>query len=508
MAAPYKKLSIRKIAKNVDNGTEESRYWNRFKRKTFKEIASVTSIHFSPIAPHDFAVTSSTRVQIYSPKNKYQVTKSISRFHDIAYSGNIRNDGNLLVAGDATGLIQIFNIHNRAILRTMEGHKLPVQVTKFAPGNTQVLSCSDDKTVRIWDIPGQEPVSVLEGHQLIKYFKLKDYVRSGLINNGNPHLVLSGSYDQTVKLWDMRTNTCAMTLMHEAPVEEVLFLDDQTVISAGGPTIKVWDINGGGRVTYSLSNHQKTVTSMCFNSLHSRLLTGSLDRQVKVYDTKNFEVLHGLTYPGPILSLAISPDETHFAVGMTSGTLAVQFVKVEKVSKREKEQPKPGTYQYFIRGFNHSGSKDDHVIEAKRKEKLAMYDQYLRNFQYSNALDAVLRPTTLPILTVSLIQELILRDALTIAIAGRDETSLTPLIKFVTKWITDPKYMNLMVDVAQVILELYSPVIGQSSTITNLIKTLHQKVKGEISIQLEMAKVIGSVEMIFAGGALRNKKQR
>ncbi len=56
-------------------------------------------------------------------------------------------------------------------------------------------------------------------------------------------------------------------------------------------------------------------------------------------------------------------------------------------------------------------------------------------------------------------------------------------------------------------LELYSPVIGQSPTITNLINTLHQKVKDEISIQKEIAKVIGSIEMIFAGGALRNKNK-
>lgn len=45
---------------------------------------------------------------------------------------------------------------------------------------------------------------------------------------------------------------------------------------------------------------------MCFNSIHSRLLTGSLDHHVKVYDTKNFEVVHDLTYSDPILSLAIS----------------------------------------------------------------------------------------------------------------------------------------------------------------------------------------------------------
>ena len=37
------------------------------------------------------------------------------------------------------------------------------------------------------------------------------------------------------------------------------------------------------------------------------------------------------------------------------------------------------------------------MIESKRKEKLAVYDQYLRNFQYSNALDAVLRPVRIHI---------------------------------------------------------------------------------------------------------------
>lgn len=55
-----------------------------------------------------------------------------------------------------------------------------------------------------------------------------------MISNDNPHLVLSGSYDQTVKLWDLRTNTCTMTLTHEMPVEEVLiFPSGGTVISAG-----------------------------------------------------------------------------------------------------------------------------------------------------------------------------------------------------------------------------------------------------------------------------------
>lgn len=87
-----------------------------------KEFAAVSSIHFSETKPHDFAVTASTRIQIYSSKT-HQVKKTISRFKDVAYSGTIRADGRLVVAGDATGLIQLFDIGSRAILRTFRDHR-------------------------------------------------------------------------------------------------------------------------------------------------------------------------------------------------------------------------------------------------------------------------------------------------------------------------------------------------------------------------------------------------
>lgn len=88
-----------------------------------KEYASVTSINFSPVSPYDFAVTSSTRVQVYSSKT-HQPKKTISRFKDIAYSGSFRQDGKLIVAGDATGLIQMFDVGYRAILRSFKGHEM------------------------------------------------------------------------------------------------------------------------------------------------------------------------------------------------------------------------------------------------------------------------------------------------------------------------------------------------------------------------------------------------
>jgi U3 small nucleolar RNA-associated protein 15 len=88
-----------------------------------KEYAPISSICFSPISPFDFAVTCSARVQIFSSQTN-SVKKTVSRFKDVAYSSHIRNDGKLLIAGDASGTVQIFDMNTRSVLRTLKGHDM------------------------------------------------------------------------------------------------------------------------------------------------------------------------------------------------------------------------------------------------------------------------------------------------------------------------------------------------------------------------------------------------
>ncbi|KAF9412595.1 snoRNA-binding rRNA-processing protein [Podila epigama] len=494
MSSEFKSLSIKKYPRLPGRKTSESRYWRKFKSPiVVKEFAAVSSIHFSETAPYDFAVTASTRVQIYSSKT-HQVKKTISRFKDVAYSGTIRADGRLVVAGDATGLIQLFDIGSRAILRTFRDHRHPVHVTKFSTDKTQIMSASDDKTVRIWDMPSETPLTIFTGHE--------DYIRTGMVSHDNPHLILSGSYDQTVKLWDMRTQGCVMTMDHGAPVECVnMFPDGGVVVSAGGPTIKVFDILAGGRPMHSLSNHQKTVTSMCFDSSYSRLLTGSLDHHVKIYNVQDYSVVHSVKYPAPIMSVALSPDDTHLVAGMAGGLLSIRqrVVKAEEVETRlaKEEQLRGGTYKYFTRGQKKAG-EGDFTVEAQQSRRLRNYDQLLRKFQYGNALNACLRTNQPAVVVVSLIHELIHRDGLKIALSGRDDITLEPLVQFLVKNINNPRYTTILTDVTLVMIEMYTPVLGQSPLIDELFLRLRTKVKMELEFQKQLLSVIGSMEMLFA----------
>jgi U3 small nucleolar RNA-associated protein 15 len=169
-----------------------------------------------------------------------------------------------------------------------------------------ILSCSDDTTAKFWDVPSQTAITTFTGHA--------DYVRTGQVSTSNPHLVLTGSYDATVRLFDTRSGLCEMIMgsgvrnrSENAPVEQVLMFPSGTVaLSTAGPILRVWDIVAGGRCTRALSNHQKTVTALTFNANADRLLTGSLDQMVKVYDVSSYKVVHTMRYPAPLLCLAIS----------------------------------------------------------------------------------------------------------------------------------------------------------------------------------------------------------
>jgi len=105
----YQPVVIKKYPHiSSSKSNHDSRYWRQYKHPVFiKEYAPVTSIHFSPSKPHRYAVTAATRIQIYAPRTQ-KVTKTISRFKDVARSGNIRPDGKLVIAGDDTGLVQVF----------------------------------------------------------------------------------------------------------------------------------------------------------------------------------------------------------------------------------------------------------------------------------------------------------------------------------------------------------------------------------------------------------------
>lgn len=511
---------------------EESTYWRTFKSPIFiKEFSPINSINYVPTNTHassstastssidrqKFAVSSATRVQVYDMKST-KVTKTFSRFKDVARGGNFRADGKLLVAGDDSGLVQVFDASSRSVLRSLRGHELPVHVSRFSSQATHILTASDDRTVRLWDMP--------EEKQLRSFTSHTDYVRSAVCSPDNPSLFLSGSYDGKVRLWDGRiqeNDGCAMTMKHGAPVEDVLIYPTGAggvALSAGGPVLRVWDLMMGGQCRKAISNHSKTITSLCITMNSGadstaqgglggiRVLSAGLDQLVKVYNPeKDYKVVHTMRYSAPILCLAISPDESQIATGMADGTLCIRkrILRASELQQRQINSQITQNLDYFLQGASLEQRRDEVKIQLAKSKRLQPYDKLLKSFRYRDALDEVLRKDVRAEVTFALLDELRSRstidghlDGLKRAIAGRDDVTLEPILKFLLRHAANPRWANIICDCLNVVVDVYAAVLGQSPLIDELFGKIWTKVTDEVKVQRQLIQVRGALDMILA----------
>lgn len=455
-----------------------------------KEFGSIDYIDFSSIAPYNFAATCSVRVQIYNPLTKL-VLKNISTFQKQAYGGTFRNDGLLLVAGDEDGNVRLFDTNTKIVLRVFKGHFGPVHRTFFTPDMQHIASFADDKSVRLWDIATERDVNVFQYHT--------DYVRAGAVNPVSENTIISGSYDNTIKMYDSRSDKCIMSLDHGSPLESLVFLPTGGIfISSGGTDIKVWDAVAGGRQLMKISQHTKAVTCLKVTSDGRHLISGSLDRHVKFYNTTNYQMIHNMDYTNSILSLGVSRDNNTFAVGQVDGTLSIhrrepKYDDAQTEVVREKRRKR--------RNFKIA----DEYIETEKLVKLDRHDKFLRKFEYSKALDSVLTRycvNATPQVTVAIMQELMRRQGLVAAFSNRTQDSIAKIITFFNKFMSDGRFTRTLIDVANIFLDTYeNSFLSLTPDVQRLIIELCRRVKLEEELTLEFLKLEGSLEMLMGAAA-------
>ncbi|OJD11370.1 hypothetical protein AJ78_07850 [Emergomyces pasteurianus Ep9510] len=548
MAAPVLPLPQTKLPSIPSTRlTPEQQYWRSFKNPLLlpspsnspinhisqpslpTSASSFTSTSVGTSLPDLFTVTTGARVQLYSIRTR-KLLKTLTRFDDIARCASVRADGRILAASDDSGTIQVFDIHSRAILKTWREHKQPVWAVKFSPADpTALLSASDDRTVRLWDLPSEHSVQTFVGHG--DYVRCAGFMPAAGGGRGGD-LLYSGGYDGLVKLWDSRAaagvgGRSVMTFKMRGPVESVLpLMAGTTMLAAAENKIAVLDVVAG-KPLHIINSHQKTVTALSLASGGSRVVSGALDGHVKVFETTGWNVVGGSKYPSPILSLGVittgsDREDKHIAVGMQSGLLSIRtrLSGEQKVRERErqremqallegkldehdkrvakqKKQNRGKGWEKRLRGMDFVGEGVDIVIDAqdpsasaRKRKREQPWELDLRKGRYAAALDAVLSPSNTDnnnnttanskINTLTLLTALRHRSALRAALSGRDEVTLQPVLQWVYKSITDPRVVDMCVEVAMNILDIYSGNLGQSAVIDGIVEKLHVRVQEEV----------------------------
>lgn len=77
---------------------------------------------------------------------------------------------------------------------------------------------------------------------------------------------MKGSYDHTVKMWDVRQEHPINSILLQHPVQYTMFTQSGTMLlTASGSQVQVYDLISGGKLLHTFNNHQKHVTSLCLD---------------------------------------------------------------------------------------------------------------------------------------------------------------------------------------------------------------------------------------------------
>ena len=223
-----------------------------------------------------------------------------------------------LASGNDDGLVQIWDIANKQVLQTLEGHTGPVISVAWSPDGAKLASGSEDALIRIWDVDTGQEVSTLSGHLYEPY---------GLAWSPDGGQLASASRDTTVRVWDIVSGGELQKL--ESHLDEVNSIDwspdgTQLVTSSNDLTIRIWNTVDWQEENI-LSGHTGWIFNAAWSPDGSQIASGSLDGTIRIWDADSGEelgLLEGHTQPG-VIAVWSPTGASQLISGGTDGTIRV-----------------------------------------------------------------------------------------------------------------------------------------------------------------------------------------
>ena len=134
----------------------------------------------------------------------------------------------------------------------------------------------------------------------------------------------SGYAESAIRIWDAATGAELGRLEgHRRFVAQLVFLDAQTLVSAGGDaTLRIWDLPGR-RLKKTLHGHTMEATSLALLPDRQTLVSGSKDGAIRFWDTQHAPAATGpIVLPSGLAALRFSSDGTAI-VAIAPGNSAI-----------------------------------------------------------------------------------------------------------------------------------------------------------------------------------------
>lgn len=297
---------------SADTKTELNNFFDNSKNKKYRKASST--------------------VQKYYSSGKKMSTLNMAHPESITCLDFDPQFNLLCTAGELDHIIKLWDYTKKRQIGSMEGHVATVSCMQMDKRYSLVATGSKDATVKLWDtnrvIKNYDEDQT--AHEIHTFDAHLDEISSLYIDSDN---LLTASQDKTIRRWDIYSGKCVQVFDINFPVitgykpsrpvgsssDNNLALRTTTTPIIGAiqsfdaalatgtkdGLVRLWDMRSG-EVVRVLEGHSNAVTSLKFDS--ANIVSGSLDGTVRIWDLRTDGITDILSFNHPVTSLDLDPD--------------------------------------------------------------------------------------------------------------------------------------------------------------------------------------------------------
>ena len=264
---------------------------------------------YSPDGRRFIICNNPSEVKLYDSRSFNLLMTLSGTGDDPIYSANFSPDGKYIVA-TSSGQTQVWNVGNEVVLP----HEKVVNTLAFSPDSNLVVTGSEDKTVKVWNTGGRE----------VKSFSSPSDTVLAVALSPDGKMVAAAGKDHLGRIWPTvgGNGPISQLVGHTAPINSIAFSPDgqQAVTASDDKTARVWRVGDGSQI--AVINHSGNVNRAVFSPDGQTVATASEDNTAIIWqDGKTQVILNG--HSKGVKWVTFSPDGKLVATASDDSTARV-----------------------------------------------------------------------------------------------------------------------------------------------------------------------------------------
>ncbi|KAG9389926.1 WD domain G-beta repeat [Carpediemonas membranifera] len=227
---------------------------------------------------------------------------------------------NVLLSGNAEGYVQHWHVTSGKCLHTIKEEGNEIYAVQYAHDGSKFATAGKDQTIRIYDEATKtRTLELTDGFADVTSGHF-NRVFSLCYHPTDPNLLISGGWDNTVQVWDLRADHSVRSIYSPHICGDSVDIDGNTVLTGSWRPenqVQLWDLrttelerNIAWGNPSSLNGKNTMVYGCSFGGEHGKYIAacGSDGNQCKLFDRNSGEILGSLDLPSASYSCDFAPN--------------------------------------------------------------------------------------------------------------------------------------------------------------------------------------------------------